>query len=67
MKPLSSGPIAAPPPLMPAHAATALARSCEGKMLVMIDRVAGMTIAAPTPMKTRARMSWPGVAAYSAA
>ena len=50
--------MAAPDPLMPAHVATALARSSFGKMLVMIDSVAGITMAPAMPMTTRAPMSW---------
>ncbi len=45
---------------MPAQMAIARARSFGSvKMLVMIDKVAGMTKAAPRPMTERAPMSWP--------
>ena len=67
MKPVMSGPRATPAPLMPAQMATALARSRRGKTLVMIDSVAGMTMAPATPMTTRAPMSWPAVSAKTAA
>jgi hypothetical protein len=39
--------------LTPAHVPIALPRSCAGKALVMIDSVAGIMNAAPSPCATR--------------
>src|SRR5262245_43508803 len=47
------GPIAPPAPANPAHTAIARVRSSGGKMVVMIDNVAGITSAAPIPMTAR--------------
>ncbi|GJN99719.1 hypothetical protein NJB1907f44_14870 [Mycobacterium marinum] len=47
-------------PLAPATAVqmlTAAARRCAGKLLVMVDSVAGMISAAPTPSKARSPAS----------
>ena len=52
------GPMATPSPATPAQAAMAWARSLGSvKRLVMIDRVAGITNAAPRPMKARVAIS----------
>ena len=59
-KPLISGPTAAPAPAKPAQMAMALDRSWGGNTLVMIERVAGMIIAAPTPMTERVAMRCQG-------
>ena len=49
--PDATGPIDAPAPAKPAQRATALVRSLSSaKTFVMIDKVAGITKAAPTPM-----------------
>ena len=41
----------------PAHTLTARVRCSPGKVPVMVDRVAGMTSAAPRPMTARRPMS----------
>ena len=56
-KPDATGPMAAPPPAMPAQTAMALGRSVAGKTLVRIDRVEGITKAAARPMRARATMT----------
>src|SRR5207253_3249316 len=43
------GPIAPPAPANPAHTAIARPRSSGGKIVVMIESVAGITSAAPIP------------------
>ena len=54
------GPMATPSPATPAQAAMACARSLGSvNRLVMIDRVAGITNAAPTPMRARVAISAP--------
>ena len=50
--------MAAPAPEKPAQMAMARARSPGGKTLAKIDRVAGMTKAAPTPISARVAISW---------
>ena len=57
-KPLATIPRAPPAPANPDQMAIALARSLGGKTTVMIDRVAGMVSAAPTPMAPRSTISW---------
>ncbi len=52
------GPMAAPAPANPAHTAMARPRSWGGKTVTRIDRVAGITSAAPTPMIPRVTMTW---------
>ena len=49
----------APPPATPAHVPTALVRSSGGNVVVMIDNVAGIVIAAPTPANERSAISIP--------
>jgi len=56
-----------PAPANPAQMAMALARSRGGKTLATIERVAGMIMAAPTPMTARAAMRCHGVVAMLAA
>ena len=56
-KPEATGPMAAPPPAMPAQTAMALGRSSGGKTLVRMDSVAGMTKAAARPITARAPMT----------
>ena len=62
-RPDDTGPSAPPTPAKPAHTAMALGRSWNGKQLTTIDRVAGITNAAPTPMSERATMSTSGLLA----
>ena len=52
-KPPTTGPIASASAETPAHVPIALPRSCGGKAFVMIDRVAGIMNAAPTPWRAR--------------
>ena len=61
MNPLSTGPRAAPAPENPAQMAMARARSWGGKTLARIDRVAGITNAAPKPIRARVAMTWLGL------
>ena len=65
--PPTIGPIATPRPTAPAHSPMARARSRGSKTFEMIDRVAGMIAAAPTPISARAPMSCPGLCAYAEA
>src|SRR5688572_7243130 len=55
--PETTGPSAAPAPAKPAQIAIARGRSAGGKIVVMIDNVAGMTNAAPTPITARPAMT----------
>jgi hypothetical protein len=55
--PVTSGPMELPAPANPAQMAMARVRSCGGKIAVMIDRVAGMMNAAPTPITARPAIS----------
>ena len=65
-KPPRSGPTAAPMPATAAHTARAVARSrVSVNVTRSSDRVAGMTIAAPTPRRTRSAMTNPGECASS--
>ena len=57
MRPPTVGPSASATPDIPAHRPIALARSWGGKVTVMIDRVPGMSSAAPTPWNARAAIS----------
>ena len=57
-RPPKSGPRPTPIEAVPAQMPIALARSSRGKTFVMIDRVAGMISAPPTPMTARTAMSW---------
>jgi hypothetical protein len=52
-KPPTTGPIASASALTPAHVPIALPRSCGGNALAMIDSVAGIMNAAPTPCTAR--------------
>jgi hypothetical protein len=53
------GPITTPRPATADHMAMALARSAGTvKTLVKMERVAGMTAAAPIPITTRQQTSW---------
>ena len=52
------GPIAPPAPANPAHTAMARERSSGGKIVVMIESVAGITNAAPMPMTARPAITW---------
>ena len=61
------GPSAPPTPANAAQIAIAFGRSWIGNELRMIDNVAGMMNAAPTPMTVRSAMSWPGSVAWLAA
>nr|BFE88506.1 hypothetical protein GCM10020093_111070 [Planobispora longispora] len=54
------GPIATASPTPPAQTPIALPRSCGGKTLEMIARVAGMIAAPPMPMNARATISCAG-------
>ena len=45
------------PPATPAQAPTARRRCSGGKVLVIVDNVAGMTSAAPTPRRPRRTIS----------
>ena len=60
-KPLATGPMAAPPPEMPAHTAIAFPRSWGGNTFVRIESVAGMTNAAPKPITARPAMTPPAL------
>ena len=55
--PPAIGPSTMPSPETAAQAAIALPRSSAGKMLVMIERVAGMMKAPPTPIRARLAIS----------
>ena len=57
------GPSAPPTPANAAHTAIAFGRSWNGKLFMMIDRVAGMMNAAPTPITARAAISCVGSSA----
>ena len=56
-RPPNSGPRPTPIAAVPAHTPIALARSSRGKTFVMIDSVAGMISAPPTPIRARTAMS----------
>ncbi len=56
-KPPKTGPIATARPTEPAHTPIALARSRGSNTFEMIDSVAGMIAAAPTPISARAAIS----------
>jgi hypothetical protein len=58
--PPSTGPIATARPTAPAQTPMARGRSRGSKTLAMIERVAGMTAAAPRPISARAAISWSG-------
>jgi hypothetical protein len=49
-----------PPAAVPAQMPIARPRSSSGKVVMMMDRVAGMISAAPTPIAVRVPMSIPG-------
>jgi hypothetical protein len=55
--PVPSSPSRALPPATAAHTLTARVRWAGGKVPVMVDRVAGMTRAAPRPIRPRRPMS----------
>src|SRR6478752_6606400 len=56
-KPLAIGPNAPPAPAIAVQMAIARGRSDDGKMLTMIDNVAGMMNAAPSPITPRLAMT----------
>ena len=56
--PAARMPIAPPAPANPAQMAMALLRSSAGNTVVRMDRVAGMTRPAPTPIRQRQAMIW---------
>jgi hypothetical protein len=66
-RPELTRPRTAPAPATPIQAPTAFARCCTGNDDVMIDRVVGITMAAPTPISARAPISGPGVVHRAAA
>lgn len=51
--PEANRPSTAPPPATPTQTPTARPRSSGGKVVVMIDKVTGMTAAAPIPITAR--------------
>ena len=62
--PPTIGPSAIATPAVAPHSPIARARSLRSvKMLAINDSVAGNTIAAPSPIAQRARISWPALAA----
>ncbi len=65
--PPSVGPITMPTPATADQAAIACGRSFGGKTAFRIDKVAGMTNAAPRPITTRAAISIPVPEASAAA
>src|SRR5690242_16505912 len=65
--PERSSPTTAPAPAMPAQMPTARPRSSSGKTFVMMERVVGMTSAAPTPITARSAISQPGSLTKTAA
>ena len=58
--PVISRPAMALPPATPAQTPTARVRCCGGKVPVMVERVAGITSAAPRPSTPRSAMSCGG-------
>ena len=66
-RPPKSGPRPMPIAAMPAQMPIALPRSSRGKTFVMIDSVAGMISAAPTPIAARIAISWFALSATSTA
>jgi hypothetical protein len=65
--PPASGPSPIPTAASAAQMAIALVRSGPLKTLAMIESVAGMIKAAPTPIPARAAISWPADPASGAA
>ena len=65
--PETSRPKTAPAPATPTQAPTARPRCSAGNDVVMIDRVVGMTSAAPTPITPRRTISTSGSAVNAAA
>ena len=63
-KPLVMGPMLTPAPAKPAQMAMAVARSRGGNTLVTIDSVAGMIMAAPTPMTALVAIRCQGTVAW---
>ena len=63
----TNSPMMPPAPAKPAQVPMALACSSRGKLVVMTERVTGMTMAAATPARTRKPMSVPGVVANAEA
>ena len=61
--PDTMGPMAPPAPAKPAQVAMARGRSWGGNTVVTMERVAGMTKAAPMPWMPRPRMTIAGVVA----
>ena len=59
-KPPNSGPRPMPIAAMPAQIPMAFPRSSRGNTLVMIESVAGMMSAAPTPIAARIAIRWLG-------
>ncbi len=66
-RPPNSGPSPMPIAAMPAQIPIALPRSSRGKTFVMIESVAGMMSAAPTPIAARIAISWLALSATSTA
>src|SRR5579859_4454144 len=58
--PPTIGPMAMPMPMATAQIPMALGRSAGSNTLEMIDRVCGITAAAPSPIAARAQISWSG-------
>ncbi len=65
-RPLVIGPSAPPTPANAAQIAMAFGRSWIGNEFKMIDNVAGMINAAPTPISVRMAISWVGSVAWLA-
>jgi hypothetical protein len=57
--PPASGPNSVATPAVVPHTLIATPRRSAGKMRVIVDRVCGVSIAAPTPCTTRATISMP--------
>ena len=57
--PPASGPTRVATPAVAPHTLIATPRRCGGKMRVMVDRVCGVSSAAPMPCRTRAAISIP--------
>ena len=66
-RPPASGPSPMPTAASAAQMAMALARSAPLKRFAMIDSVAGMISAAPTPIAARNAMTWLALSASGAA
>jgi hypothetical protein len=64
--PPTTGPRPIPTEAVADQIAIALARSSRGKMLLTVERVAGMIIAPPTPISARSATNWPEFCANAA-